>query len=100
MAVPEADKDKVMHVSLPIGSSVLMGSDSSGPFGPPPVTGSNFSLSIDAESRDQADDLCARLSAGGSVTMALQETFWGAYFGTWTDKFGINWMVSYELPRE
>ena len=42
----------------------------------------------------------AKLSAGGSVTMPLQETFWGAYYGLWTDRFGINWMVNYTLPKE
>ena len=98
MGVPDAEKDRVMHVSLPIGSSVLMGSDSCSAFGPPPVAGNNFSLSLDAESREHCDDLCARLSEGGTVSMALHDTFWGAYFGTWTDKFGINWMISYELP--
>ena len=99
MDVPEAEKDRIMHVSLPIGSSVLMGSDSCSVFGPPPVTGDNFSISIDVDSREQCDDLFAKLSEGGTVKMPMQETFWGAYFGNWTDKFGINWMVNYELPR-
>jgi PhnB protein len=98
MAVPEEEKDKLMHVSLPIGASALMGSDHSS-FGPPLVTGNNFSISINVESRERCDELCAKLSAGGTVTMAPQETFWGAYFASWTDRFGINWMVNYELPR-
>ena len=98
MQAPEEEKDRVMHVSLPIGSSVLMGSDTSS-FAPPLVTGNNFSLSINVDSREQCDELFAKLSAGGTVTMALQETFWGAYFGSFTDRFGINWMVSYELTQ-
>ena len=99
MPVPEEEKDRVMHVSLPVGPSVLMGSDTSS-FAPPLVTGNNFSLSINVDSREQCDELFDKLSAGGTVTMALQETFWGAYFGSWTDRFGINWMVNYELPQE
>ena len=99
MPVSEDEKNRVMHVALPIGSSVLMGSDSSSS-GPPLAVGNNFSLSIEVESREQCDELFAKLSAGGSVIMPLQEMFWGAYFGQWTDRFGINWMVNYTLPTE
>ncbi len=99
MPVAEEEKNRVMHVALPIGSSVLMGSDTSS-FTPPHAAGNNFSLSIDVESRERCDELCAKLSAGGSVIMPLQEQFWGAYFGQWTDRFGINWMVNYTLPTE
>ncbi|MCY4637062.1 MAG: VOC family protein [Acidobacteria bacterium] len=99
MPVAEEEKNRVMHVALPIGSSVLMGSDTSS-FAPPHAAGNNFSLSIDVESRERCDELCAKLSAGGSVIMPLQEQFWGAYFGQWTDRFGINWMVNYTLPTE
>ena len=99
MPVAEEEKNRVMHVALPIGSSILMGSDTSS-FAPPHAAGNNFSLSIDVESRERCDELCAKLSAGGAVIMPLQEMFWGAYFGQWTDRFGINWMVSYALPRE
>ena len=98
MPVAEDEKNRVMHVALPIGSSILMGSDTSS-FAPPHAAGNNFSLSIDVESRERCDELCAKLSAGGSVIMPLQEMFWGAYFGQWTDRFGINWMVSYALPK-
>ena len=95
MEVPDADKDKVMHASLPIGSSVLMGSDS--PAGPPVVVGNNFSISLATEDREESDKLIGKLSDGGAVTMPMQDTFWGSYFGTCTDRFGINWMISYDL---
>ena len=98
MDVPEAEKDRIMHVSLPIGDSVLMGSDSCSAFGPPPVVGDNFSISIQGRSKEHCDELCARLSRGGTVKMPMQETFWGAYFGQWTDRFGINWMINYDIP--
>ena len=98
MEVPEAKRDLLMHVSLPIGSGVLMGSDSAG-FGPDLVSGNNFSVSLSPDSREQTDDLFGKLAHGGTVTMPLQETFWGAYFGSCRDQFGINWMINYELPR-
>ncbi len=98
--IPEDRKDQVMHVSLTIGSSELMGSDRMPGPAPPFTAGNNFSIAIQAESREQCDEVFAKLSAGGSVTMALQETFWGAYYALWTDRFGINWMVNYTLPKE
>lgn len=98
MGVPEEDRDRVMHVSLPVGTNVLMGSDSSSVSpGPPPTAGNNFSISVAARNKEHCDTLYAKLSKGGHVGMPMQETFWGAYFGTLTDKFGINWMVSCAL---
>ena len=100
MGVPDAEKDRVMHLSLPIGSSVLMGSDSCSAFGPPPVVGTNFSISIVGQSKEHCDETFAKLSDGGTVKMPMEETFWGAYFGVWTDKFGITWMINYHLPKD
>ena len=93
--VPASHKDRVMHVSLPIGRSVLMGSDSSA-VAPPLAAGNNFSVSLDTGSREESDDLLAKLSAGGTVTMPMETTFWGAYFGMCIDKFGISWMVMFQ----
>lgn len=95
-SVPETDKNKIMHVSLAIGNTILMGSDTGGDWAPTFVQGNNFSVSINAESKVEADGLFAGLSAGGHVTMPMENTFWGAYFGMFTDKFGINWMVNFE----
>ena len=97
--VSEEEKNNVMHVSLPIGDSVLMGSDNSSQ-GPGLEVGNNFSLSVTADSHQHGDQLLAALSAGGTVTMPMEQTFWGAYFGMCTDKFGINWMVVHELSSE
>jgi PhnB protein len=92
----EADGNKIMHVTLPIGDgSVLMGSDSNSAGGEVPF-GQNVSLSINAQSKEEADKLFNGLSAGGTVTMAMNQTFWGAYFGMFTDKFGISWMVNFD----
>jgi PhnB protein len=94
--LPEADQNKIMHMSLPIGNTVLMGSDSAGEWGGKKIVGNNISLSINTESTEEADRVFNGLSAGGTVTMPLNKTFWGAYFGMFTDKFGINWMVNYD----
>ncbi len=94
--IPENEQGRVMHMSLPIGSSVLMGSDSSNAFGPPPQMGDNFSLSVAADSREHCDELFAKLSPGASGVIPMQDQFWGSYFGRLTDKFGIGWQISFE----
>ena len=90
------DAEKIMHMSLPISKeTMLMGSDTGGEWASNFKQGNNFSISVNAESRDEADKVFNGLSKGGQVTMPMDKTFWGDYFGMWTDKFGINWMVSY-----
>ena len=93
----EADGNKIMHVSLPISAETnLFGSDTVGAWSPKLVQGNNYSISINASSKEEADRLFNGLSAGGQVTMPLENTFWGAYFGMFVDKFGINWMVNFD----
>lgn len=93
-------KNRVMHVSLPIsGETVLMGSDTM-PVMHEHLVGNNISLSINTNSREETEMIFHGLSAGGKITMQLADTFWGAYFGMWTDKFGINWMVNYDDPAK
>jgi len=99
MDVPAAQKDKLMHVALPIGkNTVLMGSDWSPQFGPM-VRGNSFALSVNADSQAEADKVFKALADGGQVTMPIGIAFWGAYFGMCTDKFGINWMVNFEMKK-
>ena len=88
----EEDSNRIMHISLPIGSSVLMGSDSHPKFGDVGF-GDNFSISISPESTEEADKIFSGLTAGGRVDMPMQETFWSPYFGMLKDKFGVNWMI-------
>jgi len=95
--IPESEGEKIMHISLPIGQgTILMGSDSSEAFGHVTTMGNNFSISINTETEAEATRLFNGLSAGGKVTMPLNKTFWGAYFGMFIDKFGIYWMVNYD----
>lgn len=99
--IKQEDKDRIMHVTLPISQeTILMGSDSASDHADRLVMGNNFSISINAESREEADRLFNGLSAGGKITMPLSDTFWGAYFGMFTDQFGINWMVNYDDPAK
>ena len=94
--VSEKEGQKIMHMSLPISKeTMLMGSDTGGEWASSFKQGNNFAISVNAESRDEADKVFDGLSKGGQVTMPMDKTFWGDYFGMWTDKFGINWMVSY-----
>jgi PhnB protein len=64
------------------------------------TTGTNFYVSINAESEEEADKLFNGLSAGGQVFMPLEKTFWGSYFGMCKDKFDIQWMMSYEYNQQ
>ena len=100
MEMDEKELDDVMHVSYDIGGTTLMGSDVPSVFGPPVTQGNNISISYQTESREQTDDLFARISEGGAVTMPLSDMFWGSYFGSCTDKYGVNWMFDYDGAQE
>lgn len=94
------DEEKIMHVSLPISKeTMLMGSDTGGEWASGYSQGNNFSISITADSKEEANKLFKGLSTGGTVTMPLSKTFWADSFGMLTDRFGINWMVSFSEPR-
>lgn len=94
--VADKDKKNIMHVSLQIKEGlVLMGSDT--PTGMPSQLGTNISISIAAESEQEVDELFDKLAESGEVTMPKGKMFWGAYFGSCRDKFGVNWMVDCEL---
>ncbi len=91
---------KIMHVSLPVSKeTVLMGSDTGGEWSAKLNTGNNFSISISTGSKEEADRLFNGLSEDGKVIMALAKTFWSSYYGMFTDKFGINWMIGIEEPQ-
>ena len=95
--VADSDKDFVMHMSFPIGEgSVLMGSDTGGEWSKGFSQGTNFSVSINTDSAEEADRLFEGLSQGGKIIMPMNKTFWDSYFGMFTDQFGIQWMVSFD----
>ena len=90
-----------MHVALPIGNgNVLMGTDSLESLGQKLTVGNNFYICLSPESKEEAERLFNGLSAGGKIEMPLQDMFWGAYYGSFADKFGVQWMVNYEKNRQ
>ncbi|MCT4646038.1 MAG: VOC family protein [Carboxylicivirga sp.] len=98
--IPEEEAEKILHVSLRINKdTVLMGSDSSPMFGPPWVSGNNISIYVNTESEEEAKAIFEGLLKDGNMNMPLEKTFWGSLFGTLTDQFGINWMVSYDYEQ-
>lgn len=99
--IPEHELNKIMHVSLLVGkTSILMGTDALESMGHKLTMGNNFSISLDAESEDESDKLFNALSADGKPTMPMQKTFWNAYFGMLTDKFGVQWMINHDYNRD
>ncbi len=99
--VADGEKNKIMHVSLPVGKGdVLMATDALESMGHKLTVGNNFSLAVEAESKDEADKLFKGLSSGGKVSVPMSNQFWGAYFGAVTDRFGIQWMVSHTPQRQ
>lgn len=93
--MPEEEQNMLMHISLPIGSTILMGTDM--PKSMEQVTfGTNSSLCVSVESREEADRIFKALSQGGKVTMPMEDMFWGDYFGSFFDKYGVQWMISFD----
>ncbi|HWA86162.1 MAG TPA: VOC family protein [Opitutus sp.] len=90
-----ADANLVMHVALPIlGGHQLMGTDAPESMGFKLNFGNNVHISLEPDSRAETERLFAALSAGGEVDMPLQDMFWGAYFASFTDRFGLRWMLN------
>ena len=90
-----ADANLVMHVGLPIlGGHMLMGTDAPESMGFHVNQGNNVYINLEPDTRAETDRLFAALGAGGKVEMPLQDMFWGAYFGSLTDRFGVWWMFN------
>ena len=98
--MPPEDQDKLMHVSLPIGGNVLMGTDAVGLQGKDYLAGNNFQLSVSVDSKEEAEKIFNGLAPGGVIKMPLEKTFWAEAFGMLVDKFGILWMVNYDGPQK
>jgi len=97
----EEDQEKMIHISLPIGKgNMLMASDNLESMGHEITTGDNFHICIHTENEKETDKLFKALTANGKIEMPLNKTFWGAYFGMCRDKFGIQWMISYDQPQK
>lgn len=91
--VPEDEKNKVMHIGLPIGGNVLMGNDVPSFMGKTNERENRSKISVNVTSRGEADRIFNGLSAGGEVEFPMGDSPWGSYFGMFRDKYGIEWMV-------
>lgn len=98
--VAENEKEMVMHVELPIlGGAVLMGTDSLESMGHSLTFGNNISINLEPDTKEETERLFKALAEGGRVEMELTGMFWGGYFGSLTDKFGVQWMFNFaEAP--
>ena len=91
----EADAKLVMHVALPIlGGHVLMGTDAPESMGFKLNKGNNMFINLEPDTRAETERLFNALAAGGHIGMQLADMFWGAYFGSLTDRFGVQWMFN------
>lgn len=96
----EKEAEKIMHIALPIGKhSVLMGSDTPEQMGKHNEMETRSKIAISTESKEEADKIFHSLSAGGQIEMPIENSPWGAYFGMFRDKFGIEWIVEFD-PRD
>ena len=96
----DADKKLIMHIELPIlGGHRLMGTDAPESMGFSVNKGNNVHISLEPDSREETKRLFEALSKDGTVTMELADMFWGAYYGSCTDKYGVQWMVNFPVQK-
>lgn len=93
--VAENEANKIIHISLPIGKSILMANDVPEIMGRTNENENRSKIVIRAESKEEADKLFSGLSAGGQVEIPMADSTWGSYFGMFRDKYGIEWMVDF-----
>ncbi|TDX87270.1 VOC family protein [Epilithonimonas xixisoli] len=91
----EEEKNRVMHIALPIGKDLLMASDTMPSIGQTLTQGNGNYISIFPESREEADRIFNALSTDGEVEAPMEDQFWGDYFGSFKDKFGVYWMINF-----
>ena len=98
--IPKADETKIMHIGLPIGKNdILMASDTLESLGQALIQGNNVYLSVHPETKEEADRIFKALSAGGTIEMPIANQPWGDYWGSFRDRFGVQWMVDYAYPK-
>ncbi len=91
----ESDKNLVVHVALPIlGGHMLMGTDAPESMGFTVTQGNNVYINLEPDTRGETERLFKALSDGGKVETELQVMFWGGYYGSCTDKYGVCWMFN------
>jgi len=99
MNIPEKDRNKLAYVKLEIGEDILDADDTLEMNSPAPVPGTMMSIMVRTDDKAEATRIFKKLSEGGKVKTPLEDQFWGAYFGSLRDKFGVDWAVRYDYPR-
>jgi PhnB protein len=94
--VAENEANKIMHIALPIGKSILMGNDVPEIMGRTNENENRSKIVISAESKEEADKIFNGLSLNGQIEMPISNSPWGSYFGMFRDKYGIEWMIEYD----
>lgn len=95
--VSEKKKEKIFHIALPMGNdNILMGKDYMECLEQYSTFGNNFLISISGDSKEEVKKIFTGLSKEGKILAPLGDVFWGEYFGMFTDKFGVHWMISYD----
>ena len=97
--MPVQERDKIMHIAMPVGGNILMATDALESMGQHLKQGNNHHISISTDSREQADDIFNALSDGGKVEMPMADMFWGDYFGAQQDRYEINWIINFENKK-
>lgn len=93
--ISESDANLVMHIELPIlGGHKLMGTDAPESMGFRVKPGNNVYITLEPDTRAEADRLFNALSAGGKIEMPMRDMFWGAYYGSFADRYGVQWMIN------
>lgn len=92
--IPDADGDKIMHISLPLADTHLMGTDTLESMGQSQINGTNVSISLHPSDKAEADRIFKALSDGANVSMPMADQVWGDYYGMLTDRFGVQWMIN------
>ena len=91
----DEDKNLIMHIELPIlGGHILMGTDAPESMGFALNIGNNIHIQLEPDTKAETKRLFSALSSGGKITMEMKDMFWGAYYGSCTDKYGIQWMFN------
>ncbi len=99
-SVAEQEANKIMHIALPIGKSMLMANDVPESMGRTNENENRSKIVITAETKAEADRLFNGLSAGGQIEMPISDSPWGSYFGMFRDKYGIEWMVDFNANQK
>ena len=94
--IPEKDRNKIAYIALQVGDGIIDADDTLEMNGPTPVPGSMMSIMVRTENREEASRIFKALSEGGRIKLPIDDQFWGAYFGSLRDKFGVDWCVRYD----